>query len=408
MTAEHRICGSRHGTGHPRPDYAGTMSLPPLVEPVPVLSAAEQARTARHAVLTGLGELGQRRLAGAHVAVLGAGGLGSPVLLALAAAGIGTLTVIDDDSVDAGNLQRQIIHRQSDIGAPKTASVVRAAGDLSPETVVREVRERLTADNADRLLAGADLVIDGADTFATRVQVAAACERRGIPLVWGVVQEFHAQVTVFWSAPPAGTAPVRLRDLYPEETVGELPTCAAVGVLGPLCLQVGGMLATEAIKLIAGIGDPLLGRVAVVDSLAGTQREVPLRAVASTPRERPRATEAADMTEAPDAPENAEVPEITEVREITQLTAEEMLAAQEAGATLLDVREPWETATGVVAGSELIPLAQFLADPGQVGSEPVVVICAHGVRAQRAAEALRDRGVTASVLAGGLAAWTPA
>ncbi len=386
------------------------MSLPPLVEPVASLSEAERTRTARHAVLAGLGELGQRRLAAAHVAVMGVGGLGSPVLLALAAAGIGTLTVIDDDTVDAGNLQRQIIHRHVDIGAAKTASVVRAAADLSPETEVREVRERLTAANADRLLAGADLVIDGTDTFSTRVDVAAACERLGIPLVWGVVQEFHAQITVFWSAPPAGTAPVRLRDLYPQESVGELPTCSAVGVLGPLCLQVGGLLATEAIKLIAGIGNPLLGRVAVVDSRAGTQREVPLRAVASTPEERPGArsgarqktTEAAEMAEAPDAPGTAGVPEIA------QLTAEEMMAAQEAGATLLDVREPWETATGIVAGSELIPLAQFLADPGQVGPDPVVVICAHGVRAQRAAEAIRARGVTASVLAGGLAAWTPA
>ncbi|GAA3912344.1 ThiF family adenylyltransferase [Microbacterium invictum] len=362
------------------------MPLAPLVEPVAALSPAERERTLRHATLAGFGEIGQRRLAAAHVAVIGAGGLGSPVILALAAAGVGTLTVIDDDIVEATNLHRQILHRHADIGAAKLDSAVRAAADLSPETVVHAVPTRLTGDNAAGLLAGADLVVDGSDTFATRTDVAAACEALGIALVWGVLQEFHAQVTVFWSAPPAGTTPVRLRDLYPPGSIGEPPSCSAVGVLGALCLQVGGMLATEAIKLITGIGEPLLGRVAVIDSLRGTQREIPLAPAAIT---EPRL--------------DAMTPEPT--LEIPQLTAEEMLAAQAAGATLLDVREPFETATGIVAESVVIPLADFFADPGQVEGDQVVVICAHGVRAQRAAEVLRARGVEASVLAGGLAAW---
>lgn len=363
------------------------MSLPPLVAPVATLTAAERERTARHAALAGFGELGQRRLAAAHVAVIGAGGLGSPVILALAAAGVGTLTVIDDDDVDASNLQRQVLHRHTDIGAAKTASAVRAAADLSPTTVVLPVGTRLTAGNAADLLARADLVIDGSDTFATRADVAEACEALGVPLVWGVLQEFHAQVTVFWSAPPAGATPVVLGDLYPPGSVGELPTCSAVGVLGALCLQVGGMLATEAIKLITGIGDPLLGRVAVIDSLRGTQREVPLAAALSP---QPRMD---TMTTAAPTPE------------IPHVTAEEMLAAQAAGATLLDVREPYETATGIVADSVVVPLGDFFADPGQVSGDRVVVICAHGIRAQRAAEVLQARGVEASVLAGGLAAW---
>lgn len=362
------------------------MSLPPLVDPVAALSPSERERTARHAALAGFGELGQRRLAAAHVAVIGAGGLGSPVILALAAAGVGTLTVIDDDAVEVSNLHRQILHRHADVGAAKIASAVRAVADLSPETVVNAVHRRLTAGNAAELLAGADLVIDGSDTFATRTDVAAGAEALGIPLVWGVLQEFHAQVTVFWSAPPAGAEPVRLRDLYPPDSVGELPTCSAVGVLGALCLQVGGMLATEAVKLITGIGDPLLGRVAVIDSLRGSQREIPLVPIAASSR-----TET--MTPEPTVPE------------IAQLTAEEMLAAQAAGATLLDVREPYETATGIVADSVVVPLAEFFADPAQVEGDRVVVICAHGIRAQRAAEVLRDRGVAASVLAGGLAAW---
>ncbi|MBN9213675.1 MAG: ThiF family adenylyltransferase [Microbacterium sp.] len=365
--------------------------MPPLVEPVAALSDAERARTARHAPLRGLGETGQRRLAAARVAVIGAGGLGSPVILALSAAGVGTLTVIDDDVVDASNLQRQVLHRHADVGSDKVASAVRAAADLSPETTVIAVRERLTADNAQRLLAGADIVVDGSDSFATRGLVAAATEALGVPLVWGVLQEFHAQVTVFWNAPPTGVPAVRLSDLHPPDAVGEPPSCAVVGVLGALCLQVGGLMAIETIKLIAGLGEPLLGRVVVIDALTGTQREVPLAAA-----------DAAPVTAAPMAA--AAPPEIAE------LTAGEMLAAQEAGATLLDVREPWETASGVVAGSVVIPLGDFLDDPGLLDEHrdddgPVVVICAHGIRARTAAEVLQTRGIDASILTGGLAQW---
>lgn len=374
--------------------YADTVALHPLVDPVPALSPAERKRTQRHLVLSGIGEVGQRRLAGAHVAVVGAGGLGSPVIMALAAAGVGSLTVIDDDDVDQSNLQRQLLHRHADIGAAKTASAARVAADLSPETVVTAVRERLTAGNADQLLSGADLVVDGSDTFETRTAVAGACEALGIPLVWGVVQEFHAQVTVFWSAPPAGIEPVRLSDLHPADAVGEPPTCAEVGVLGALCLQVGGILATEAVKLIVGIGEPLLGRVLVIDALRATQTEVPLRA----------ATSAASTVAPTPAPTSTTIPDAAP-DEIRELTATEMLAAQDAGATLLDVREPWETQSGIVADSVLIPLGDLLADPAQVDDDRVVVICAHGVRARHAAEALRARGVTADILAGGLAAW---
>lgn len=361
------------------------MSLPPLVDPVDALSDAERRRTARHLRLAGFGEPAQRRLAAAHVAVIGAGGLGSPVVLALTAAGVGTLTIVDDDVVEVSNLQRQVIHRMRDAGAPKTASVVRVAADLSPETEVRVVGERLDAQNAAELLAGADLVIDGTDTFATRVAVAGACESLGIPLVWGTVQGFDAQVTVFWSHPPAGFPAVRLADLYPEHSVGELPTCSDVGVLGAFCLQVGALLATEAVKLITGVGEPLLGRVLVLDALRARQSEVPLRPATAAPA-------------APAAPREArEAPR--------QLTASEALAAQEAGATLLDVREPWETAAGTVAGSLLIPLAEVLAEPRRAGTGAFVVICAHGVRARTAAEALATEGADAAVLAGGLAAW---
>ncbi|MFG6403776.1 HesA/MoeB/ThiF family protein [Microbacterium sp. P04] len=250
----------------------------PLVEPIDALAPTELIRTARHAVLAGIGNEGQRRLAAARVVVVGAGGLGSPVILALAAAGVGEITVIDDDVVDGSNLQRQVLHRIGDLGQRKVNSAVRAAADLSPLTRVIPVAERLTPENAARLFANAHVIVDGSDTFDTREAVATASEQLGIPVVWGAVQEFAGQATVFWSAPPPGFSPVRLGDLYPLGSTGETPTCEQVGVLGSLCLQVGGLLATEVIKLITGVGEPLLGRVVVIDALRARQSEIPLRA----------------------------------------------------------------------------------------------------------------------------------
>lgn len=359
------------------------MSLPPLVEPVAALSDAESARTARHQVLAGLGEVGQRRLRAAHVAVVGAGGLGAPVVLALAAAGVGAITIIDDDDVELSNLQRQVMHRHSDVGHPKVDSAVRVAADLSPETVVHAKRARLASANADDLLAGADLVIDGTDTFETRLEVAAAAERLGIPLVWGVIQEFAAQITVFWSTPPAGADAVVLSDLYPEGSVGELPTCAAVGVFGALCLQAGSILAMEAIKLITGIGDPLLGRVLVIDALRARTSEVPLRSSQAITR----------PEEQPSAP---------------HIVVADVDAEVASGARLLDVREDAEVATGMIPGAHHVPLAQVLADPASAGSGRIVVICQVGARARRAALALRATGADAVVLAGGMDAWNQA
>ncbi|NYF17685.1 adenylyltransferase/sulfurtransferase [Microbacterium sp. AK009] len=365
------------------------MPLPPLVDPAPSLEPAERERTLRHAALAGLGEIGQRRLAAAHVAVIGAGGLGSPVILALAAAGVGTLTVIDDDVVDLSNLQRQVLHRRDDLGRPKTDSAERVARDLSPTTRVHARRERLTARNAVDLLRGADLVVDGSDSFHTREAVAAATETLGVPLVWGALQGAAAQVTVFWSAPPAGAARVVLDDLYPTGSAHDAPSCAEAGVLGPLCLQVGGLLATEAVKLIAGVGDPLLGRVLVIDAWAGSVRDVPL---APARRRAPAPTVAA-----------------SDIREIEPAQLGETL---DQGAVLLDVREPWETGRGVIPGSVLRPLADVLAAPSglgaPVGDGAVVVVCQAGGRARQAAEALRAAGVDASVLRGGYTAWTAA
>ena len=373
------------------------MPFPPLVEPVAALSESERARTVRHASLAGFGELGQRRLRAAHVAVIGAGGLGSPVLLALAAAGVGTLTVIDDDVVEASNLQRQVIHALADVGEAKIDSAARRIAGLSPETEVRGRKTRIDGTNARELLAGVDLVIDGSDTFDTREAVAAACETLGMPLVWGTVQEFAAQVTVFWTEPPAGAAPIRLGDLYPSGSVGFVPTCADVGVLGALCLQVGGLMAIEAIKLIAGIGEPLLGRVLVIESMRARQREVPLRPAGAEASAAAAATSPASTTADIAAP----IPQISPVELVDAITAG-------TAPTMIDVREQHELAGGTVPGSHHLPLGAVLADPAAFAESiggPVIVICQAGVRATRAARALAAAGVDAIVLTGGMDAW---
>jgi adenylyltransferase/sulfurtransferase len=362
------------------------MRIPPLVDPVDALSDAERLRTARHAVLAGFGEASQRRLAASRVAVIGAGGLGSPAVLALAAAGVGELIVVDDDVVEQSNLQRQVMHRLSDAGRPKTESAVRVAADLSPETVVRPVRKRLTAENAGAMLAGAHLVLDGSDTFETRAAVADACEHLGIPLVWGTVQEFDAQVTVFWSSPPAGIDAVVLSDLHPPSAVGEVPTCAQVGVLGALCIQVGGLMAIEAIKLLTGVGEPLLGRILLIDALRARQREVPLRPA--------RTVHSPAVAAGASAPEDARGAEAA------------LTEAQAAGWTVLDVREPYETAAGAIEDSLLVPLAEVLADPAALGAGPFLVVCQAGIRAERAALALAAAGARATVLPGGMNALT--
>ncbi|QPE05059.1 ThiF family adenylyltransferase [Microbacterium schleiferi] len=258
------------------------MSLPPLVEPVDALTDAERDRTARHRKLFAIGDLGQRRLAAARVAVVGAGGLGSSVILGLAAAGVGTIGIIDDDVVDLSNLHRQIIHSIDTVGDPKTESAATRARGLAPGVRIIEHPVRLTAANAREILAGYDLVLDGSDTFETRDVVDAAAAELRLPVVWGSVLEFWSQVTVFWSAPPAGNDPVRLSDLFPAGSTGQVFTCEQVGVLASVCMQTGSLMASEAIKLIVGEGRPLLGRIAVIDALAGTMRELEVRSAAST------------------------------------------------------------------------------------------------------------------------------
>src|SRR5436309_5384613 len=220
---------------------------------------------------------GQKRLKNAKVLVVGAGGLGSPALLYLAAAGVGTLGIIDFDVVDESNLQRQVIHGQSDIGRPKAESARDSIAEINPFVSVRLHAEALTNENALEIFSGYDLILDGTDNFATRYLVNDAAVLLGKPYVWGSIFRFEGQVSVFWEDAPNGLG-LNYRDLYPEPPPpGMVPSCAEVGVLGVLCASIGSIMVTEAIKLICGIGEPLLGRLMVYDALEMSYRTIKIR-----------------------------------------------------------------------------------------------------------------------------------
>ncbi len=403
------------------------MSFPPLVSASGELPEDERDRTARQWRLTPLGLPGQARLFAARVVVLGAGGIGSPVLQYLAAAGVGTIGIIDDDTVDASNLQRQVLFGVSDIGRSK-ADVGRARiGELSPRTRVITHPVRLTAENASDLFAGYDLVIDGSDSFTTRYAVADACADLGLPLVWGSVLRFDGQVSVFWSRPPHGPG-ITLRDVFPAPPpAGSVPSCAEAGVLGALCGQVGSILVAQAVALICGIGEPLVGRMLTVDALTSRTREIPLMpAAADGGSAREAQTPAADVAEpghrddtaGPPHPEDRSEPptrSAAPARTSTRPVAAPVPLVQPAdlgalgGAVLVDVREPEETRAGTIPDAHTIPLADVLADPSSVPlGETTVVFCQQGPRARAALSALRAAHPDADlrVLAGGYAAWS--
>ncbi len=371
------------------------MPLPPLVDPAPPLTPAERERYARHVLVPAIGDAGQRRLRAARVLVIGAGGLGSPVLLYLAAAGVGTLGLVDDDAVDLTNLQRQVIHDTAAVGTPKVASAAARVRALNPGVTVTEHAERLTASNAHDLLGGYDLVVDATDNFPTRYVVNDACAALGLPFVWAAIYRTDAQVSLFWKNPPAGadTPGVDLRDIFPAPPDPALvPSCGDAGVLGALCGQVGSMMAIEAVKLLCGVGRPLLGRVLFLDTLATTITELPLRPRADDGT--PPASSAGASGEPPVVPE---------------ISPRELASLLDAGRAprLIDVREPAECDLGMLPGATAMPLAGFLADPPDVApGEEVVVYCKGGVRSARAAKALLARGpARVRSLAGGILAW---
>src|SRR5436190_3919085 len=260
------------------------MSLPPLVEPAAELTKEEVARYSRHLIIPDVGVDGQKRLKNAKVLVVGAGGLGSPALLYLAAAGVGTLGIVEFDVVDESNLQRQVIHGQSDIGRPKAESARDSIAEINPFVRVNVHQTHLSSENALSIFADYDLIVDGTDNFATRYLVNDAAVLLGKPYVWGSIFRFEGQVSVFWEDAPNGQG-LNYRDLYPEPPPpGMVPSCAEGGVLGVLCASIGSIMVTEAIKLITGIGEPLLGRLISYDALEMKYREVKIRKDPETPK----------------------------------------------------------------------------------------------------------------------------
>lgn len=400
------------------------MSLPPLVAPGPELTREQVHRYSRHLLLAQLGSLGQRRLLAARVLVVGAGGLGAPILQYLAAAGVGHLGIVDDDVVDASNLQRQVIHTLTDVGRPKVDSAAEKIAALDPALTVTRHHVRLDAANARDVMAGYDLVLDGTDNFPTRYLVGDVCAELGIPLVWGSILRFDAQVSLFWSRPGDGRPGVTLRDLFPSPPpAGSTPSCGEAGVLGAMCGQVGSLMAAEAVKLITGTGEPLLGRVLVLDVLGARWTELPVRprtgAAAPTtlaelgydPAGSPPGSLGAPLCALPPA-----APEPGPVPAIDVDTLARRLAAREDGAddfVLLDVREPTEREIVTIPGAVNIPLGDVLADPGAVaarlvagGRTPEILVhCRSGARSARAARALNAAGARATNVDGGILAW---
>lgn len=345
------------------------------------------ARYARQRILPGFGESAQDRLSRAHAVVIGAGGLGSAVVPILAAAGVGTLTVIDDDLVDETNLHRQILHGADDLGRAKVDSALETVRTQSPETTVIARRTAFTAATAAELLADADILIDGSDTNETRFAANDAAVAAGIPLVWGSALRFSGQVGIAWG----GTD---YRDLFPDGPDSEADTCEIAGILPTVCTVIGGLMATEAIKLLTGIGEPLIGRVVLFDALAGAVREVRYA--------RDPARDAAPRVAA--APQAAASDRSMSARELADILND----PREEQPLLLDVREPYELEIASLPGAVNIPLGELDGRLRELDPEqPTVVYCHLGVRSAAALTRLQAAGFTrARHLAGGIDAWS--
>jgi sulfur-carrier protein adenylyltransferase/sulfurtransferase len=360
----------------------------------PPLTREEYRRYARHLALPEIGEGGQRRLKGASVLVIGAGGLGSPASLYLAAAGIGRMTICDFDVVDASNLQRQVLFGTNDLGRPKAEVARERLLELNPAIAVEALAERVGGANVEALVAAHDVVVDGSDNFGTRYLVSDACVLAGRPYVYGSIFRFEGQASVFH--PPAGPC---YRCLFPEPPPeGLVPNCAQAGVLGALAGLVGSIQAAEAVKLVTGAGVTLAGRLLLIDLAAGSFREVRLRRDPACPLcgENRTITRAIETS----VPGCATVPAV----EAGDLRSE---LASAAPPLLLDVREPWEFEGGSLPGARNVPLGEVLAEADTLPRDrEVVVFCSVGPRGERAAELLRGAGIErVRNLRGGLARW---
>jgi adenylyltransferase/sulfurtransferase len=392
------------------------VSLPPLVEPADELTIDEVRRYSRHLIIPDVGMQGQKRLKNAKVLVIGAGGLGSPALLYLAAAGVGTIGLVEFDEVDESNLQRQVIHGQSDVGRKKSASARDSVAEVNPLVNVVVHDTRLDNDNVFEIFEGYDLILDGTDNFATRYLVNDAAYFLKIPYVWGSIYRFDGQASVF--APTLSDDLPCYRCLYPEPPPpGMVPSCAEGGVLGVLCASVGAAQVTEAIKLLTGIGDPLVGKLMIYDALEMEYRKLKVR---KDPHcalcgEHPTVTGLIDYETfcgalSDEAAEAAAGSTIS----VTQL--EHMLKERENGErdfVLVDVREPNEYDINRIPGSVLIPKGDFLNGSAleqltglSGGDKQIVMHCKTGVRSAETLAIVKGAGYADAVhVGGGVAAW---
>ena len=380
-------------------------SLPPLVEPAADLTIDEVKRYSRHLIIPEIGMTGQKRLKNARVLCVGAGGLGSPALLYLAAAGVGTLGVIDFDVVDESNLQRQIIHGQSDIGKLKAESARESIAEINPYVNVQVHTEALSNDNVMEIFSGYDLIVDGTDNFATRYMVNDACVLLGKPYVWGSIFRFDGQASVFW----AEYGPC-YRCLYPDPPPpGMVPSCAEGGVLGVLCGSIGSIQVTEAIKLLTGVGESLVGRLMIYDALEMSYRTVRVRKdpECAICGKNPTITGLIDY----DAFCGAVSADAAEAASGSTISATELKDMLDRGDDifLVDVREPNEYEIVSIPGATLIPKDQFLTGAALEKlpqDKRIVLHCKSGARSAEALAVVKNAGFSDAVhVGGGVLAW---
>jgi molybdopterin/thiamine biosynthesis adenylyltransferase/rhodanese-related sulfurtransferase len=381
------------------------VSLPPLVEPAESLTVDEVRRYSRHLIIPDVAMAGQKRLKNAKVLAVGAGGLGSPTLMYLAAAGVGTLGIVEFDVVDESNLQRQIIHGQSDIGRSKAESARDSVLEINPYVTVNLHEERLDSSNVMELFAQYDLIVDGTDNFATRYLVNDACVLLHKPYVWGSIYRFDGQASVFW----ADHGPC-YRCLYPEPPPpGMVPSCAEGGVLGVLCGSIGSLQVNEAIKLLTGIGEPLVGSLMVYDALEMEYRKIKVRkdpncAVCG---EHPTVTELIDY-EAFCGVVSEEAQQAAVGSTITAAELKDLLDSDKP-VYLVDVREPAEFEIVSIPGATLIPKDEILRGDALASlpqDKQIVMYCKTGVRSAETLAAVKNAGFADAVhVQGGVTAW---